>query len=226
MEVKLPSCARCPFPVQERLCRNPEGRGPDSCPVRDESLINDARAEYGKPELREFARQASLQEACGYQGRAPGNLSPKPCKPRMLETAEFAERMGCKRLGLVFCTGVRMEAAVVDGFLADRGFEVVSVICKAGRVPKEELGILDSEKIVPESLEPMCNPVIQAMALNRAKTQFNIVLGLCVGHDSIFLKHSQAPCTVLAAKDRTSGHNPMSSVYTMESYSRYLKNSS
>ncbi len=223
MEVKLPSCASCPFPVEERLCRNPEGKGPSSCPVRMEGLVEEAVRLYQSPELREFALQASLQEACGYSGRAPGNLSPVPCKPRLLETAEFAERMGYKKLGLVFCTGLRKEAAVIDGFLRERGFQVVSVICKAGRIPKETIGVKDGEKIVPGTLEPMCNPVMQALVLNRAGTEFNIVAGLCVGHDSLFMMHSEAPCTVLVAKDRTSAHSPAAAIYTLDGYSRYLK---
>ena len=41
----------------------------------------------------------------------------------------------------------------------------------------------------------MCNPIAQAELLNRAETQFNICLGLCVGHDSLFYRYSQAPVT-------------------------------
>lgn len=223
MKDKLPSCASCPFPAEERLCRKPEGKGPPSCPVRMEDLVEEAARLYEAPNLREFALQASLQEACGYSGRAPGNHSPAPCKPRLLETAEFAERMGYEKLGLVFCTGLRKEAAVIDGFLRERGFQVVSVICKAGRIPKETIGVKDGEKIVPGTLEPMCNPVMQALVLNRAGTEFNIVAGLCVGHDSLFMMHSKAPCTVLVAKDRTSAHSPAAAIYTLEGYSRYLK---
>jgi uncharacterized metal-binding protein len=69
----------------------------------------------------------------------------------------------------------------------------------------------------------MCNPISQAMLMNAAKTDFNILLGLCVGHDSLVLKYSEAFCTVLAAKDRVFGHNPLAAVYTLDSYYRYLK---
>lgn len=208
-------CARCPFPAEERLCVSADGAAPPECPTLDGELVNRVIHALGEPSLREFARQASLQEAEGYTDGVP-------CRPRLVETAEFAERMGFSRLGLVFCTGLRREAETVESFLAGRGFEVVSVICKAGRVPKEEIGVRDREKIVPGSMEPMCNPVLQASVLNREGTEFNIVMGLCVGHDSIFLSHSKAPCTVLAAKDRLTGHNPLAAVYTLESYYRYL----
>lgn len=36
-----------------------------------------------------------------------------------------------------------------------------------------------------------------------------VVMGLCVGHDSLFHQHAKAPCTTLAVKDYRSGHNPL-----------------
>ena len=69
----------------------------------------------------------------------------------------------------------------------------------------------------------MCNPIAQALILNEAQTEFNVVLGLCVGHDSLFLKYAEAPCTMLAVKDRLLGHNPLAAIYTIESYYRSLK---
>lgn len=52
----------------------------------------------------------------------------------------------------------------------------------------------------------MCNPILQA--LEEAGTDFNVVIGLCVGHNSLFYKYSKAPVTTLIMKDRVSGHNP------------------
>ncbi len=69
----------------------------------------------------------------------------------------------------------------------------------------------------------MCNPIVQAEILNEAQTEFNIMLCLCVGHDSLFLKHIKAPTTVLAVKDRVTGHNPMAALYTSSSYYQRLK---
>jgi uncharacterized metal-binding protein len=69
----------------------------------------------------------------------------------------------------------------------------------------------------------MCNPVLQALTVNEEKTDFNILLGLCVGHDSLFLKYAEAPCTVLAVKDRVLVHNPLAAVYNIDLYYRYLK---
>lgn len=43
-----------------------------------------------------------------------------------------------------------------------------------------------------------------------------VVMGLCVGHDSLFHQHAKAPCTTLAVKDYRSGHNPIFAFRTEE----------
>ncbi|HSV92374.1 MAG TPA: DUF1847 domain-containing protein, partial [Desulfobacterales bacterium] len=121
------------------------------------------------------------------------------------------------------CAGLVHEGRRVEEFYRTKGFEVVSVICKVGQVPKERLGLKDDQKIAIGRHESMCNPISQALLMNAAKTEFNILVGLCVGHDSLVFKYSEAPCTVLAAKDRVFGHNPLAAVYTLDSYYRYLK---
>ena len=64
----------------------------------------------------------------------------------------------------------------------------------------------------------MCNPIAQARLLNSRPTDFNIALGLCVGHDSLFYKHSDALVTTLVAKDRVLAHNPCGAIYCAEGY--------
>ena len=73
---------------------------------------------------------------------------------------------------------------------------------------------------IKNSSNTMCNPIGQAKLLNEAKTDLNIVLGLCVGHDTLFFKYSDAPVTVLAVKDRVLAHNPLGAVYTAETFYR------
>lgn len=222
--VDTADCAACPFKNAERFCMNPQGKHPENCPTRQGGeMVSQALAEYAKPEIAAFAYQASVQEAEGYADRDKGYARVKPLKPRILEIAEFARRMKYARLGLIFCAGLAREGKLVGEFYRAKGFEVVSTICKAGQVPKEKLGIADSQKIAIGRHESMCNPIFQAMTMNAAKTHLNVLLGLCVGHDSLVFKYSEAPCTVLAAKDRVFGHNPLAAVYTLESYYRYLK---
>jgi len=131
--------------------------------------------------------------------------------------------MGYERLGLAFCIGLVKEAAVVEEILKAHGFDVVSVLCKAGRTSKEKIGIKDEEKIHQGTDEAMCNPIYQAKLLNHEKSEFNILIGLCVGHDSLFFKYAEAPTTVLAVKDRVTGHNPLVAIYLSESYYRKIK---
>lgn len=218
------NCAGCPFKNSDRVCMNPEGKHPENCPTAlHEQVISNALREYEKPEVRAFANQASIQEAEGYAGRDQGYAQVKPLKPRILEIAEFAHRMQYTRLGLIFCAGLAREGKLVAEFYQAKGFEIISTICKVGQVPKETIGIADDQKIAIGRHESMCNPIAQAMMMNSAQTHFNVLLGLCVGHDSLVFKYSQAPCTVLAAKDRVFGHNPLAAVYTLDSYYRYLK---
>lgn len=182
-----------------------------------------AREKLADPKVLKLARQSSIQEAQGYGDREKGYALVRPIKPRIVETMELAQKMGWKRLGLSFCGGLTREAKVVDEILAENGFEVLSVMCKIGGVSKRELGLEPSQQIDSGAHERMCNPVLQAEALNRAKTEFNVLLGLCVGHDSLFLMHAEAPCTVLASKDRVHGHCPLTPVYNYDSYWRSLK---
>ena len=215
----LPSCAKCSIKAEERACRFERGKGPTFCPTRNkEAVIDNSKEAYFKPATLEFARQASIQEAECYINRDKKPHVRHPVKPRLQEICEFAKRMGYKRLGLAFCSGLMKEASSLNEVLEKQGFEVVSVICKVGCTSKEEIGITDSEKVRIGQFESMCSPIAQAKILNEAETDFNILLGLCVGHDSLFFKNANAPTTVFAVKDRVLGHNPLAAIYTINSY--------
>jgi uncharacterized metal-binding protein len=131
--------------------------------------------------------------------------------------------MEYKRIGLAFCIGLTMEAKIVEEILTGYGFEVVSMCCKAGNSSKDILGISDDEKIYKGTDEAMCNPIFQAKALTHEQVDFNILLGLCVGHDSLFLQFTDIPTTVLAVKDRVTGHNPLAAIYQSESYYKKIR---
>jgi len=205
---------------------NDGGSSGKGCPtLTGKSLLALANREYDNPETSAFARQASIQEAACYANRHERPYVMQPTKTRVAEICEFADRMGFKRLGLVFCVGLKTEAAIVDTILKKKGFDVVSVCCKAGRTSKDLIGIEDEDKIFQGTDEAMCNPIFQAMLLNEEKTDLNILLGLCVGHDSLFFKHAQAYTTVLAVKDRVTGHNPLAAIYLHDSYYRKLVSS-
>ena len=94
MDQELPGCARCPYEPQVRICQNEEGKAPPFCPtVNRKAVIEKALEEQKKPEILEFARQASIQEGEGYMDRELGYAKTRPLKPRILEIIEVAEKM-------------------------------------------------------------------------------------------------------------------------------------
>ncbi len=219
----LTQCGKCNIPREKRACLVEGGKGPKFCPtLRYDSLIPTVEEIYRSQDIREIARLASIQEAECYQGRGSKDYVIHPSKPRLQEIMEFAEKIGAKRLGVAFCIGLQKEASILHELLESHGFEVVSVCCKVGRIPKETIGIEDYQKIMVGSFESMCNPIMQAEIMNMEGTQLNILLGLCVGHDSLFIKRSNALCTVFAVKDRVTGHNPLAALYTLHSYYQRL----
>lgn len=184
--------------------------------------IRRSRRAYGEDRaLHRLARAASLQEAEGYGNRG-GPGPPVPAKPRVLEVCELAKKLDADPVGIAFCIGLRREAGLCQRILEAQGLRVASVCCKAGATPKESLDLSDDQKIRPGSFEAMCSPVAQAMVLNACGCGLNVVVGLCVGHDSIFFRYSEAPVTVLVAKDRLLCHNPAGALHLSGSYYRYL----
>lgn len=197
------SCAEC----KVYACRSGNlEAAPANCPMRDGDVTN-TRATLAEPAIKKMARESALVEAEGYTRWT-----------RVEETVEFAHRMGYKKLGMAFCAGFKEEARILHKILTANGFEVASVCCKNGSIPKEELDLVDAQKVRPGSYEAICNPIGQAKVLNKEKTDFNIMMGLCVGHDSLFLKNAEAPTTCLVAKDRAMAHNPVGALYCHDGY--------
>jgi uncharacterized metal-binding protein len=218
-----PSCASCDLELPKKICYTAGGSASKGCPtVSHREILMEANKEYDVPEILEFARQASRQEAECYANRHQRPYILQPTKTRLVEICEFAQKMGYQRLGLAFCIGLVKEAAAVERIFKSWGFEVVSILCKAGRTSKERIRLKDEDKIYQGKEEAMCNPVYQAKLLNHERTDFNILLGLCVGHDSLFFRYAESPTTVLAVKDRVTGHNPLAAVYTADSYYRKI----
>ncbi len=223
MEEIKSECALCN--VEVRLCRSKEGTGPKFCPTKSKDReLQKALKKYQDPKIMEFAKNASLQEAECYMGRGEKPFVRRPGKTRVEEIIEFAQKMNYRKLGVAFCSGLFSEGKTFVSILEKHGFEVVSVCCKAGGVPKEFLGIQDDQKVNVGSYETMCNPINQAEILNQAETDFNILIGLCVGHDALFLKNTNALTTVLVAKDRVLGHNPVAALYGARGYYQRLMN--
>lgn len=207
-EANMSICAWC----KVKACTvEDRSNKPQACPMDKGEWSKDAMSEYARPENRKLAQMAAHIEKTGY------------CQwTRLQEIAEYASYAGFSKLGLAFCRGLGQEAQVVADYLKKKGFDIVSATCSIGGIDKDVLGIAKEDRFNPDGFEPMCNPIGQAKLCNENHTHFNVVLGLCVGHDSLFFKYSEAPTTVLAAKDRVLGHNPLAAVYCANSYYRRL----
>lgn len=136
---------------------------------------------------------------------------------RVEEIMAFARKINAHRIGIANCIGLLNEARIFTRILRANGFESYSVLCKVAGKSKSSIGI-------PQECEnigaAMCNPILQARLLNEAHTDLNVVIGLCVGHDSLFYKYSDAYVTTLVTKDRITGNNPAAALYTANSYYR------
>jgi uncharacterized metal-binding protein len=141
---------------------------------------------------------------------------------RVEEIVSFAKRIKATRIGIASCLGLIEETKVFTKVLRAAELEPFTVLCKVGSVDKTDIGIADELKIQCGSFEACCNPILQAQLLNAEKTELNVIMGLCVGHDSLFAKHSEALVTTLVTKDRLTGHNPAVTLYTAKTYSKRI----
>lgn len=141
---------------------------------------------------------------------------------RVEEIIEFARRIDAKKIGIATCVGLINESRIFARILKAHGFEVYGVACKVGAIEKTKIQIGD--EYIRKSGERACNPIMQAKLLNKSKTDLNVVVGLCVGHDSLFYRYAKAVTTTLVTKDRLTGHNPVAALYTAHSYYGKLLN--
>lgn len=179
------------------------------CAGKSKAVHEEAKQLFMEEENQMIARAAGKVEVQGY-GRWT----------RLEEVMEFCRLCGYEKLGLVFCSGLSQEAKMVTEILSYNGFTVDSALCKAGSLPKSLVGLEAEDTHSHCTDEVMCNPIGQALLMNEQEVDFTIILGLCVGHDTLVMKYLQSPMTVLAVKDRVTGHNPLAAVYTAKSYYR------
>ena len=207
MDEKKPnlSCVDC----RVHHCFDEGESYPDFCPtVHKKAVYEKAMAELREPENNRIAIAAAEVEYEGYGRRT-----------RVEEVIQFAHKIGAKRIGIATCLGLAKESQILTKILRINGFEVVGAICKTGATPKEDIGIPKECEAVGVN---MCNPILQAELLNDAETDLNLIVGLCVGHDSLFIKHSKALCTNVVTKDRVLGHNPAAALYQADGYYKRL----
>ncbi len=197
---------------------------PGNCPSENYGdVVASSLEDYrGDSEDARIAFVAARVEGLCYQP-VPGSDAVNARWTRVEDTIAFAKLMGYRKIGMATCIGLLDEAERLAAILRAQGFEPQSVCCKAGSIDKLELGLAERDKVRPGTFEPACNPIAQAEICNRQGTDMNIIVGLCVGHDMLFNKHSNAPVTTLIVKDRVTGHNPIAVLYGQNFYYKRLQ---
>ncbi len=124
---------------------------------------------------------------------------------RIAEFIYYCLGMEYKHVGVAFCVEMFQEVEILTRLLR-RFFRVSPVCCKIGGRAQHDL-ITAAEGV-------LCNPIGQARVLNNLKTDINVAVGLCVGCDLIYARHSEAPTTTLFVKDKSLANNPVSALYS------------
>lgn len=206
------SCSHCSVTA----CKSrDEGKYPEFCLTKnvDQELLDEVMEIYRTDDkIRNIAKTAAEIEGMFY-GQ----------KTRVEEVIEFIKRMKIKKVGIATCVGLVREARLFTKILDQYGIDYYVVGCKIGAIDKSEIGVPEELKLNRGcGHESMCNPIMQAQVLNKEGTDFNVIIGLCVGHDTLFTMHTKAPTTTLIAKDRVLAHNPVGALYQSETmYSRF-----
>ena len=191
-EAKTIQCHQCKD--NECLAMYPQGI-PQYCQAqRFLGLIEESKHQYLESDTEKFHLAATkVLKRGGYDWS------------RVQQCIEFARELGAKKVGLAVCVGLLREGREFARFLDRAGFQVISVACMVGGLKAQETGIPE-EWVNPLGIS--CNPIVQAEILNQEGTELNFIYGLCVGHDTIFIKRSEAPVTYVVVKDMVTGNNP------------------
>ena len=225
------TCAKCSSVWQKHGTTNCWSGDPDQAPPKPGNCPSDSYREVVQESFDEYRGDSEDAKIAFVAGRVeglcyqpvPGSDAVNARWTRVEDTIAFAKLMGYKKIGMATCIGLLDESERLAKILTAQGFEPVSVCCKAGSIDKLELGVAESDKVRPGTFEPACNPIAQAEICNRMGTDMNIIVGLCVGHDMLFNKHSKAPVTTLIVKDRVTGHNPVAVLYGQNFYYKRLQ---
>jgi uncharacterized metal-binding protein len=116
---------------------------------------------------------------------------------RLKELGEFARLMGISRIGVVHGPDMVWEAGEVSSYLRREGLN----------------------PILPPPTD-RCDPLGQAGYFQRKDTQLNVIAGMGVAGEALFLRVTSTPTVCLLARDVRLRHNPAAALYTSRSYSQ------
>jgi uncharacterized metal-binding protein len=196
--IEYPTCYKCD-------CRNNcsvgrPSRELENCPIKKSPDIQ--KKAIGLYEKDDFLKKSNIAATIANR---------QGIRPRLRDIIEYAKVMGFSKLGIASCGAFQTETSKAAEILNHYDFEVSSVCCATGINKKIDIEIPKELKVSSEMDFKFdhisCNPVAQALLLNGAKTEMNIIIGLCVGHDVTFTRLSEAPVVTLIVKDRLARYN-------------------
>ena len=192
-------------------CRYPESKlsVPGSCPRRQYAKSVKETVEKSRKDPEILRVNIACEEVLKRGGDSQGYQW-----TRIRELIEYARILRYKKIGIAGCIGLREESKLLARILTEAGLQVVLVSCMAGGATRAKLGLSERKG----ASHFACNPIMQAEVLNREKTDLNVMMGLCLGHDILFNRYSKADVTPLIVKDRVTGHNPIAALYTSQGY--------
>jgi len=133
---------------------------------------------------------------------------------RLSELIYFCLEMQYKRLGISYCVDLEEPTEILVRVLR-RFFTVYPVCCRVGGFIQTNPLYPESQKDKKNSIKDIsCNPWGQAQILNRLGTDLNVMVGLCMGADCVFMQGSLAPATGLFIKDKSLANNPIGAIYS------------
>lgn len=199
------TCANCKV---NQCCEKDKdfNKIPKNCPMKNEDYMKEIFQEYNDPKVHDFY----LATKCSRQPNTNTNFV-----PRLRYVIDLCKKMGYKKIGLAYCVGFQEEADLYSKIIRKHGLQVVSVCCCNGGFNLADHGVQ-----LPEGCEfdAACNPIGQARLMNEQEVEFNLVMGLCAGHDSLFMKYANAMSTVVCVKDPATGHCPPMALYLYKQY--------
>lgn len=200
------SCYLC----TKKDCRHgyPKGVPPFCIASKFQDILENTKKNYTLPDEAKIYRAGAVVTTNGH-GKWP----------RVQEAVEFAKALALEKIGLASCVALIKEMAMVGELFSGAGFEVVAVVCKVGQIQPEEREFPELKGFKSTT----CNPIAQAEIMNSEGAQLNYMLGLCLGHDILFTKYSNAPVSTLIVKDRITGQNPAAALYASQHRRHLMK---
>lgn len=197
--IEYPTCYKCDCRSNCSIGR--PSRELENCPIKKSPDIQKKAIEFYEKD--DFFKKSNIAATIANR---------QGIRPRLRDIIDYAKVMEYNNLGIASCGAFQTETRKAAEILNHYEFEVSSVCCPTGinkkidiEIPKE---LREYSKMGFKFDHISCNPVAQALLLNNAKTDMNIIIGLCVGHDVSFTQLSEAPVVTLIVKDRIARHNP------------------